>query len=497
MIRTNMLLPRLLGVLAAAAIAASTAANARETVTAGLVLDRVTVVDVRTGKATRGRAIVIADGRIERIVAAGSVSTTGGARRIDARNAFVVPGFNDMHAHNLNNASPATSLPLMLASGITGFRQMAPAAPFIAKDAAGKPVLPADSPALLSLPGDLLVGPAFADPAAAKGEVARQKAQGTAFIKVVDLPQAAFLAAVDQAETDGLPISGHLSLAVDPRDAIRHGMDSIEHMGPGISLLLSCSTDEAPIRAMIRSIPPGAGGVDFNLPLAQLQRMLANPMLSTPPQAIMVMRRVLATYSEEKCRAFAKDFSASKAWVVPTFTRIEAMELGNSPALRNNPDLRLVPASSRELWLSVGDEFDTRLSAEQRKTLADLFAAQLRMARLFDEAGVRMMAGTDFGGQWIVPGRSLHREFDLLAGTGIPPLHILQMTTLNAAIYLRREADMGTVEPGKLADLVLLDADPVRSAANLHRIAGVVRAGRYLSKQDLASMTELQAAALK
>lgn len=200
------------------------------------------------------------------------------------------------------------------------------------------------------------------------------------------------------------------------------------------------------------------------------------------------MRRVIATYSEDKCRALARDFTASKAWVVPTFTRIEAMELGNSPALRNNPDLRLVPASSRDLWLAVGDDFDAKLSAEQRKTLADLFALQLRMAKLFDDAGVKMMAGTDFGGQWIVPGRSLHREFDLLAGTGVPPLHILRMATLDPAIYLHREADMGTVEPGKLADLVLLSADPAVSAANLHKIAGVVRAGRYLSRADLAAI---------
>ena len=71
------------------------------------------------------------------------------------------------------------------------------------------------------------------------------------------------------------------------------------------------------------------------------------------------------------------------------------------------------------------------------------------------------------------------------------------MTTLDAATYLHREADMGTVEPGKLADLVLLDSDPSRSVANLHRIVGVVRSGRFLSKQDLAAITERQADALK
>ena len=482
---------------AAMALAGSATAGPRATVSSGLVLDHVTVVDVQTGHATRNRAIIITDGRIARIVASGSIAATGSARRVDGRGAFVVPGYNDMHTHNLNTASPQTSLPLMLASGITGFRQMAAALPSYPKDAAGKPILPADSPALLAMPGALLVGPAFANPEAAKAEVDRQKAQGVDFIKIVDLPQAAYLAAVEEAEADGLPISGHLVPAVDPRDAISRGMDSIEHMGPTIALMLSCSADEVPIRAMLRAIPPGAGGVDMDLPPAQLQRMLANPVMSAPPQAYMVMRRVLATYNEEKCRALANTIAASRAWVVPTLTRLEAMNLGNSPVLRGNPDLRFVPAGSRSLWLSVGDDFDAKLTADQRKILGDLYARQLNMAKLFDEAGVKMMAGTDFGGQWLVPGRSLHREFDLLAGAGISPLHILQMTTLNAAKYLHREADMGTVAPGKLADLVLLDANPALSAANLHKIAGVVRAGRFLSRADLVAIEQRQAEALK
>ena len=99
-----------------------------------------------------------------------------------------------------------------------------------------------------------------------------------------------------------------------------------------------------------------------------------------------------------------------------------------------------------------------------------------------------MLTGTDFGGQWIVPGASLHREFDLLARAGLAPVRILQMTTLDPARFLHREAAMGTVEPGKAADLVLLDADPTASAANLHRVAAVVRAGRYLDRGALDAM---------
>lgn len=458
-----------------------------ETVREGLVLDRVTVVDVRTGKLQRNRAVVIAGDRIVKVAAAGSVTAAGTARRVDGGGRYVVPGYNDMHAHNLNTASPETSLPLMLASGITGFRQMAGAPALLAARAAGKPMVPADSPALLAMPGTLLAGPAFATPAAVTTEIAQQKAAGADFIKVVDLPAAAFLAAADAARVNGLPIAGHLPPTVDAREAVRRGMAAIEHLGPGISLLLSCSADEAPIRAIIAAAPPRRAGVDFNMPPAQLARALANPNLLTPPPGYALMRRVLATYDEAKCRGLAKDLAASGTWVVPTLTRLEAMDLGNDPALRDNPDLRDVPAPIRGMWRDVGGDFDAKLSVEQRQVLADLFARQLALTRLFDAAGVKMLTGTDFGGQWIVPG-SLHREFDLLARAGLTPLRILQMTTIDPARFLHREGAMGSVEPGKAADLVLLGADPTRSAANLHRVAGLVRAGRYLDRAALDAL---------
>ena len=335
------------------------------------------------------------------------------------------------------------------------------------------------------MPGTILAGPAFADPAAAKAEVDRQKGLGADFIKVVDLPSGSFLAAAAEAHAVGLPYSGHLALTVRPQDAISHHMTSIEHLGPTISLLLSCSSDEEPIRAALAKVPPVAGAINFNMEPDQLQRRLANPVLLTPPQGFTLIRRVLATYDDAKCLALAHAFAVSDSWVVPTLTRLEAMSLGNSPALRDNPDLHYVPLASRTMWREVGHDFDIKLTTEQRQILADLYARQLKLAKLFDQSGVKMMSGTDFGGQWLVPGFSLHREFDLLASTGIGPLRILQMTTLYPAIYLHREATMGTIEAGRNADLVLLRANPLVSSANLHGIAAVVRAGRFIDRKQL------------
>ena len=475
----------------AALLAGCAAIPPSDIVSEGLLLDHVAVVDVRDGTVARDRAIVMADGRIVRVVPGGSVGVAGSAQGIDGKGVFVVPGFNDMHAHNLNTASPETSLVEMLANGVTGFRQMAPV-----DLASNLALISAATPALLVKPGRLLAGPDLGSPAAAKAEVDRQKAQGVDFIKVVDLPADAFLAAAGAAHDAGLPFAGHLPATVDPRAAIRGGMTAIEHMGPTISLLLACSRDEAPIRAILNNLPTRPG-VDFSGDPARLQRLLANPTLLTPPQGFQLIRRVLATYDEAKCRAFAADVAASPAWIVPTLTRLEAMNLGNAADLRNNPDLRYVPEASRQLWREVGSDFDAKLTVEQRQILADLFAAQLRLTGLFAQNGVKMLAGTDFGGQWLVPGRSLHREFDLLSRAGVPPLRILQMTTIDPARFLGREASMGTVEAGRNADLVLLGGDPTASTANLHRIVGVVRAGRYLPRREIEAMSVAVAAKLQ
>ena len=476
-------------VMLAGALTASTALIAQN-----LVIDRVTIVDVRTGRLIVNRSIAIADGKIARIAPTGTVK--GGGPHIDGKGAFVVPGYNDMHAHNLNTDSPETSLPVMLSSGITGFRQMAGAPPLLAARAKGALGLPADSPALLAMPGTIIAGPGFADPAAVTAEIGRQKAQGADFIKVVDLPRATFLIAADAARAAGLPFAGHLPPSVDTRDALAHGMASIEHLGPGISLLVNCSRDEAAIRAILARIDGAPQGIDFSLPPAQLRRLLANPMLLAPPPAFLLMRRVLATYDDAKCRAFAADVAKSGTWMVPTLTRLEAMNLGNAPELRDSASLALVPADVRRLWRDVGNDFDTKLTADQRQTLVDLFAAQLRLANLFDASGVKMVAGTDFGGQWIAP-NALHREFDLLARAGVPPLHILQMATLGPARFLKRELSMGTVEPGRNADLVLLSADPTIHAEALHAVTGVVRGGRYLNRAELDAIQNKASASLR
>ena len=102
--------------------------------------------------------------------------------------------------------------------------------------------------------------------------------------------------------------------------------------------------------------------------------------------------------------------------------------------------------------------------------------------------GVKILAGSDLGGIWVIPGFSLHQEFHELANAGLSPLEVLQATTLNAAEFLHRETTMGTVDQGKDADLVLLDANPIVDVANLDKISAVLVNGRYFPRQSLDKM---------
>ena len=147
-----------------------------------------------------------------------------------------------------------------------------------------------------------------------------------------------------------------------------------------------------------------------------------------------------------------------------------------------------MPKITRQIWEGLARQFAARIPITTKKTLTELFSLQSTLVKMFKQAGVAMVAGSDFGGGWCVPGASLHQEFELLSEAGLSPLEILQMTTLNGAKFLRREASMGTVEEGKNADLVLLDADPLADVRNLKKIHAVVRAGTPCSKDMLDSL---------
>ena len=463
----------------------------RTTVSSGLLLADVTVVDTRTGKLVPHRSVAIDGGRITRIGPADMLIAAGSARKIDAKGKFLVPGFWEMHGHPLDSPDRDDNLKLMLANGVTGLRQMSGSDALLAERKAGT-LMPTEAPELVAMPGSILLRGNAATVPMAIAEVDKQKAEGADFIKTIDVTPSVFFAALDEATKQGLPYDGHLSPGVDAVKASEAGMRGIEHLGPMETILIGCSTDETAIRQALAAhaaAPAPAAPAATTLTKAAtsdpiLMRVLADPT------ALKKVQHVIDTYSDEKCHKVAQVFAARQTWQIPTLIRLRTSEFADDPLYVKDPNLKYVGGSTRQLWTGVSEKFGATMTPSDRETLRQLFALQIKLARLFHDSGVPMLAGSDFGGIWLIAGYSLHQEFDLLAQAGFTPLQVLQSTTLDAAKFLGKEATAGSVDVGKEANLVLLDGDPVGDVQNLHKIFAVVRAGNYYSKDALDGLKE-------
>ena len=458
-----------------------------------LVLTDATIVDTSDGHLSPHMDIFMAAGRIDKIAPTADLTLDPSVTVVNASGKYVVPGYLDMHAHVFGNSDAASSLSLMLINGVTGFRQMQGSKDLLAARRDGTLPNAEGAPELLAIPGEILTPLNAGAPKEVIAEVRRQKEQGADFIKVVNVSVPVFFAAQAEAKKLNLPFVGHVPGAVDALVAARNGMRSMEHLGTGVSLLTPCSADEASLRAAVEKIAPPSGP-PIKLPFmstlfaSKIRRFLVNPTVESEMGDINLMQQAVATFDTAKCAVAAQKLFAADTWQVPTLIRLRTMELGDSPEYLSDPRYAYMPPEKVKLWVSVAHDFTTKFPAATKANFAAAYATQLRMVKLFDEAGVKMLTGSDDGGGWLVPGYSLHQEFDELSRAGLSPLKILQMATKNGAEFLGKQATMGSVTIGKNADLVMLNANPVESEKNLHQISGVVRRGNFYSKASLDSI---------
>ena len=461
-----------------------------------LILTNVTVVDTETGKLTPDATVTLANGTIASITQ--GVPAAAGA--VDARGKFLVPGFLDMHVHSMQEPHPPDSLAMLLAYGVTGIRQMAGSPQLLEQRKQGKLDFGPDTPACLAVPGALLTFANCPTPEAGVAEIRRQKEQGADFIKTIFVSNKTFFATLAEARKLGLPYGGHLSPGVDVIDASNAGLTFIEHLGPTEIQLIKCSKAEFIIKTVLKIKPPAPPPLN----MADLQGMagktlIANPILfrmNMDPKAADKTAKLVNSFDPAKAVKLAQACARNSTWQCPTLIRNETMQFGDDPVHTESPALQYVPTSVRELWTDVGRQYTAKLTPAARDTMKRLKDVSFRLLKILDENNVPLLAGSDYGGGWLVPGISLHQEFDLLADAGLTPLRILQMTTIDGARFLKRESTMGTVAAGKEANLVLLNANPIESAQNLHGIHAVVREGRYYDAPTLESLKTRVAASV-
>jgi imidazolonepropionase-like amidohydrolase len=455
--------------------------------TGEFILRDVTVVDVADGSRSGGIDVRISGGTITEIGAVGQ--NAAGVTVVDGGGAFVVPGYVDSHAHALNDPGRvAGAYALMLANGITGFRQMSGSPKLLKDRQTGRLPAPPGAPALLATAGTLLTPLNSATPADAAAEVRAQHEQGADFIKAGLTSHDSFLAALAEATRVGMPLAGHLPGDVDPREAARGGMRCIEHLGPGVTVFAAACTCEAEIRAL----PPRAVKLPkLKLPGMEpvlnrvLRALVVNPAVITKPQDVHSLELADETYDEERVQQLAGLFAEHQTWHCPTLIRLHTQQFADQAEHTADVRLRFIAPDETARWRKSAAKF-ARLPEQTRRALCAHWPVQLRLTKALADAGVPLLAGTDANGAgWVIPGFGLHDEFDLLAVAGLSPLQILQSATSAPASFLGLDAVAGRVAPGYRADLVLLGRDPVAGHQALHEIRAVVRAGDLWSRSDL------------
>ena len=442
--------------------------------TASLLLTHVTVIDATGAPAKLDMTVHVRDHRIVAVRPSSATAPLEDAVVVNASGKYLIPGLWDMHVHTVRRN---IFLPLYIANGVTGVRDMGgdleePTGDLSARYIQLRLWREAIERGLLVGPRFVIAGflidgyPWPGNVSAQSAEEGRQavdvlKQVGVDFIKVKSsLSKDAYLAIANESRRRHIDFAGHVPDAVRATEASDAGQKSIEHL-TGVSL--ACSPEESQIREEL-AMAIGARDRD--------RHGRANA-------------RVSETFDTKTATALFARFAKNQTWQVPTLVELKANALGNSdaghPSGTSDPHWRFLPASLRERWSKEQRPGDSEAGQK-------LFATEISLVRQMHEAGVPFLTGTDTANPFVLPGYSLHEELRLFVSAGFSPMEALQAATVNPAHYLGKTADLGTIETGKLADFVLLDANPLEDITNTRRIWAVVVNGRYLSRSDLDAM---------
>ena len=446
---------------------------------ARVALAHVTVIDVASGQAESDRTVVLEG---DRIVAVGTGAAAGSvARTIDLAGKYVIPGLWDMHVHFATRPFGK----LFVANGVTGVRVMwgnphsEPGDERAHFEMRERFDAKAEVGPRMVIASQLLDGPepiwpssvALATPEEGRKAVDDAKKEGADFIKVYSLlPRDVYMAIADESKKQELPFAGHVPEAVSVGEASEAGQKSIEHL---TGMAMACSSRELELRKR---------RADF--------ATKPHPWAEWSAFKRRQTHDAIASYDPAHARALFARLVANGTWQVPTFTVLSALANGDDPSRANDPRLRYIPTYIKETW-DPKEDFRTKDKkpedyAQARK---EVDRAVLLVGAMH-KAGVGLLAGTDEPNPYCLAGFSLHDELGWMVKAGLTPVEALRTATTAPAKFLGKAGELGAIAPGKLADLVVLDADPRADIGNTRKIAAVVSRGAYYDRGQLDAMLE-------
>ena len=426
----------------------------------------VAVIDTEKGTAQPDATVVVEGNRIAAVGPSGEVRIPAGARVVDGTGKFLSPGLWDMHVHTFFGdwvpGGREVTLPLFLAFGVTGVRDMgSDLDPVLAarRDVEnGSQIGPR-----MIVSGPMLDGPKSPFPASLKigspedgrQAVARLKSRGVDFIKIQSyVPRDAYFAIAEACRKANIPFAGHVPDAIRAGEASDAGQASFEHL---IGIFEGSSTMEEAFLTGLKG--PG---------------------------------KFLDTYDPAREAALLQRLARNGTWQCPTLFWERGQWLVDAIDVTKDPDGRYASRSWREkTWPTFTAGILKDLDTDPLPVREKFVEHELGIVRRMKAAGIPFLAGTDTpAGVDVIPGPSLHHELERFVAAGFTPAEALRAATLGPAQFLKRESDSGRVAKGKIADLVLFEADPLADVRNTRKIAAVVANGRYFSREDLDRILE-------
>ncbi len=429
-----------------------------------VVINNVSVVDVESGEVLADQTVILEQNRIASVGPSKSLKYPRNAPSVNGHGYFLIPGLWDMHVHlEFGDWFPGAqdiTLPLLIANGVTGVRDMGSELETVQdwrnEIEAGRLLGPR-----IFTSGPMLDGPkprfpssiAITTPEDGRRAVDQWKQRGADFIKLQSLiPREAVFAIAEEAKKQEIAFEGHVPDSVRASEMSEAGMKSFEHL---IGIFEGSSPSEDDFLK---------GGKTEG--------------------------RFLASYDSGRAAALASVLAKNQTWQCPTLVWERGGNLIDLTDFTKDGRAKYVPASwKNKTWKRFTDEIIKGYGTDDIAVRKKFIEKELEVVELLHKAGVPFLAGTDTPpGVYVFPGFSLHEELQRFVAAGFTPLEALQTATLNAAHFLGMDEQLGTIEKGKLADLVLLNANPLEDIRNTQKIAAVIVNGHYYSGKDLEKM---------
>lgn len=432
----------------------------------GLQLRHINIVNVTNGKIVPNQVVSIQGNKIVSIQNDTGKPVTA-KNEIDCNNKYLVPGLWDMHYHSeYPGQSQEGIFPLMLANGVTGIRNMwGTSDDLLVRDSVRRGLLTAPRMVV----GSPLIDGAHSvftdavntdDPKRIPFIIDSLHALGYDFMKSYEfITKDVFHAISNYCRSKNIPFAGHTPVVVSVEDASNSGIRSIEHL-TGIIKAFSTVEDSVSKVVAAEALHMKSFG-DF-----------ANTFFDNESYKI--------PFNEKKAEHVVAVLKKNNTAMVPTLS-IYRGYLFDVDSLQRMQELKYVPKAFRESWFNMkkGGLVDTNYLSRQLKNLGFLYSH-----------GITILAGTDAPNPYVVYGFSLHDELEWYVKAGMSPLAALQSSTINPARFLHMDKELGTVEKNKIADLLILNANPLNNIRNTRAIEAVIVNGRLLSRNDLDFMLD-------